>query len=135
MQLSDNLQYPARRPAFHCGPVVKIPNDDKLAVTVHVHVPGGVVANPGKENVVPASDLTHTQMLPHKITVIKVHEIHTESKLAGRFTQRAGGKSAGRTSALSKLRIRVGVAGVERSEPPVRPFRGLTSFDPGHPKI
>ena len=39
------------------------------------------------------------------------------------------------TSALSKLRIRVGVAGVERSEPPVRPFRGLTSFDPGHPKI
>ena len=36
---------------------------------------------------------------------------------------------------MSKLRIRVEVAGVERSDPPVRPSRGLTSFDPGHPKI
>jgi hypothetical protein len=36
-------------------------------------------------------------------------------------------------SALSKPRV--GVAGVERSEPPVHPFRGLTSFDPGHPMM
>ena len=26
------------------------------------------------------------------------------------------------------------MAGVERSKPPAIPFRGLTSFDPGHPK-
>ncbi len=39
------------------------------------------------------------------------------------------------TSALSQPRIRVAVAGVERSEPPVVWFRGLTSFDPGHPSV
>jgi hypothetical protein len=33
------------------------------------------------------------------------------------------------------LTIGVGMAGVERSEPPGHPFRGLTSFDPGHPEI
>ncbi len=45
------------------------------------------------------------------------------------MTERTG------TSALSQLRITVGVPGVERSESPVVRFRGLTSFDPGHPRI
>ena len=42
--------------------------------------------------------------------------------------------STGRWEPALRLRIWVWVAGVERSEPPVIWFRGLTSFDPGHPQ-
>jgi hypothetical protein len=51
--------------------IVKIPFHDELAVLVHMNVSWRVITSPRDENVVAASNLAHTIMLPRAVTDVK----------------------------------------------------------------
>ncbi len=65
--------------------------------------------------------------------VVAAGHVSTDAGSGGGFRKCAQANNTSTTSALSAAKVRV--AGVERSEPPVRQRWGLASLDPSHPTL